>query len=390
MPGERPAGRRAGGLPLGRLWRLMRGHSRPVLIGIVLTGLGTLFGVVQPLLVKRVIDGAQHGGISGWLLVILLVLFVSQALVETLGHYLLERTGQGILLDLRSRLVAHLLRLRISVYDERRMGDLISRANTDTVVVREAVAYSFAAFLTSLIGAVGAVALMIYIDVRLFLLVVAAVLVASVGVFSALRRIRTTSEEGQATVGRMTADLERSLSAIRTVRANRAERREAERIDAHAQEAYRLGVRMARLNSVIAPAMELAVQGSVLVVLLVGGVLVAHGVTSLGSLVAFLLYATYLVMPLSQLIEASGIMQRGMGALDRVDAVFDLPRESDLDADSHGGHPSASANGTGGPLLGRETEERTAKRLVRVIPASTASTASTAARPSRRPGSRAL
>ncbi|MBL7496109.1 ABC transporter ATP-binding protein [Frankia sp. CNm7] len=302
------------------------------MLGVGLTVAGTLCGVIQPLLVKRVIDGAQHGGVASWLLITLLVLFVGEALINTLGHYLLERTGQGVLLGLRRRLVTHLLRLRISVYDERRMGDLISRANTDTVVVREAVAYSFAAFLTSLVGAFGAIALMIYIDARLFLLVVVAVTVAGVGVFTALRRIRTTSEQGQATLGRMTADLERSLAAIRTVRASRAEGREAERIDAHSREAYRLGVRMARLNSVIAPAMELAVQGSVLVVLLVGGVLVAHGVTSLGSLVAFLLYATYLVMPMSQLIEATGIMQRGMGALDRVDAVFALPREPELDA----------------------------------------------------------
>jgi ATP-binding cassette subfamily B protein len=312
---------------VGRLWRLLRGHTRSVLLGVTLTMIGTIAGVIQPLLVRRVIDGAAHGGVSGRLIGALLGLFVGQAVLDTFGHYLLERTGQGILYGLRTRLVRHLLRLRISVYDERRMGDLISRANTDTVVVREAVAYSFAAFLTSLIGAVGAVALMIYINVQLFALVVVAVLVAGAGVLAALRRIRTTSEEGQATVGRMTADLERSLTAIRTVRASRAEEREAARIDAHARDAYRLGIRMARLNSVIAPAMELAVQGSVLVVLLVGGVLVAHGATSLGTLVAFLLYATYLVMPLSQLIEAAGVMQRGLGALDRVDAVFALPRE---------------------------------------------------------------
>jgi ATP-binding cassette subfamily B protein len=334
----------------------MAGHSRIVTIGVSLTVIGTMCAVIQPLLVKRVIDAAQHGGISGWLLVVLLALFVGQALIDTAGHYLLERTGQGILLGLRTRLVDHLLRLRIRVYDERRMGDLISRANTDTVVVREAVAYSFATFLTSLIGALGAVALMIYIDARLFALVVGAVLVAGLFVLSALRRVRTTSEEGQATIGRMTADLERSLAAIRTVRASRAERREAARIDAHAQEAYRLGIRMARLNSVIAPAMGLAVQGSVLVVLLVGGVLVAHHVTSLGSLVAFLLYATYLVVPLSQLIECAGIMQRGLGALDRVDAVFDLPREPA--AEERTATPAAA--------------ERDGSRLVRILPADAA------------------
>lgn len=357
----------------------MRGHSRPVAVGVSLTVVGTLCAIVQPLLVKQVIDAAQHGGISGWLLVTLVCLFVGQAVIDTAGHYLLERTGQGILLGLRTRLVNHLLRLRISVYDERRMGDLISRANTDTVVVREAVAYSFATFLTSLIGALGAVVLMVYIDVRLFALVVGAVLFAGLFVLGALRRVRTTSEQGQASVGRMTADLERSLTAIRTVRASRAEQREADRIDVHAKEAYRLGVRMARLNSVIAPAMELAVQGSVLVVLLVGGVLVAHHVTSLGSLVAFLLYATYLVVPLSQLIESAGIMQRGLGALDRVDAVFDLPCEP-TEAPAATDAPSRRAGlerRAAGASLTADDDSGSAddqgSRLVRVLPPDAAS-----------------
>jgi ATP-binding cassette subfamily B protein len=344
----------------------MRGHSRPVALGVTLTVIGTLCAIVQPLLVKRVIDAAQHGGMSGWLLVLLLSLFVGQAVIDTAGHYLLERTGQGILLGLRTRLVNHLLRLRISVYDERRMGDLISRANTDTVVVREAVAYSFATFLTSLIGALGAVALMIYIDARLFALVVGAVLFAGVFVLGALRRVRTTSEQGQASVGRMTADLERSLTAIRTVRASRAEQREADRIGVHTKEAYRLGIRMARLNSVIAPAMELAIQGSVLVVLLVGGVLVAHHVTSLGSLVAFLLYATYLVVPLSQLIESAGIMQRGLGALDRVDAVFDLPREQDATGPAL--HDGPSGTGADAPAVGASPVDEVGGQLVRILP----------------------
>ncbi|MBX6389869.1 MAG: ABC transporter ATP-binding protein [Frankia sp.] len=356
----------------------MRGHRRVLLAGTVLTALGTLLGAIQPLLVKRVIDGAQqHGGVSGTLLLSLLVLFVAQALVETGGHYVLERAGQGVLRGLRSRLVRHLLRLRVPVYDGRRMGDLISRANTDTIVVREAVAFSFAALLTGVVGAAGAVALMIYIDYRLFLLVLAAVLIAGIGVVAGLRRIRTTSEQGQASVGRMTADLERSLAAIRTVRASRAEEREAERIDEHIDDAYRLGLRMAQLNALISPAMGLAVQGSILVVLLVGGVLVAQGGTSLGTLVAFLLYATYLVMPLSQMIEAAGVMQRGMGALDRVDAVFGLPRESDQDGTPTEPGPALATADAGGPAraAGQRAEaadigtDDAGSRLIRVIPA---------------------
>jgi ABC-type multidrug transport system fused ATPase/permease subunit len=56
-------------------------------------------------------------------------------------------------------------------------------------------------------------------------------------------------------------------------------------------------------------------------------VLVARGAMSLGDLVAFLLYATYLIMPLSEIIGALSAIQRGLGALTRVEAVFTFPRE---------------------------------------------------------------
>ncbi|WP_250280468.1 MULTISPECIES: ABC transporter ATP-binding protein [unclassified Frankia] len=316
-------------LRVGGLWRLLRGHGRPIGIATALTVLGTVLGVAQPLLVKNVIDAAQAGGVPGSLVALLFVLFVGQALADTLGNYLLERTGQVILLGLRIRLVDHLLRLRVGVYDKQRMGDLISRANSDTMLVREAVAYSFSALLTSAVGVIGAVAMMIWLDALLFLFVLLVVSLAGAMVLGVLVRIRIASERGQASVGSMTADLERALAAIRTVRASRAEKRESERIGGHARDAYRAGVRMAKLESVVAPSMQLAVQGSVLVVLLIGGVLVAKGSTSLGDLIAFLLYATYLVMPLSELFEEAGTLQRGMGGLQRVNEVFTLPREPD-------------------------------------------------------------
>ncbi len=332
---------------VAELWALLRGRRGAVAIATALTVVGTAVGVLQPLLVMRVIDAAQAGGIPGWLIGALLGLFVGQAMIDTAGHYLLERVGQGVLLGLRTSLIGHLLRLRMRVFDTRRIGDLISRANTDTTVVREAVAYSFTSLVTSVIGVVGAVALMIWLNPWLFLLVLGVVAVAGVVVFGALSRIRTVSERGQASVGGMTADLERALTAIRTVRANRAEGREAARIGDHAAAAYQAGIRMAKLDSIIAPAMQLAVQGSVLVVLLVGGILVARGSASLGSLVAFLLYATYLVMPLSQLIEAAATIQRGMGALSRVNAVFALPREGD-DEPVHGPLRPVAAAAPGG------------------------------------------
>ncbi|WP_235013680.1 ABC transporter ATP-binding protein, partial [Parafrankia sp. Ea1.12] len=325
-PGAGPPGPRPG---FGDLWRLLRGHGRLITFATTLTAFGTVIGLAQPLLVRAVIDAARAGGVPVLLIVVLVAVFLVEAAVDTWGHYLLECTGQRVLLGLRRRLIGHLLRLRIRVFDAERIGDLLSRSNADTTVVRDAVAYSLTTFVTSVIGVLAAIGLMVWLSPVLFGLVLVAVVVAGAIVLTALARVRAVSEQGQASIGRMTADLERALTAIRTVRASNAEERETERIGGHADDAYRAGLRMARLSAVIAPATQLAVQGSVLVVLLAGGVLVARGTTSLGDLVAFLLYATYLVMPLSQLIESAQTIQRGLGALTRVNVVFTMPPEEE-------------------------------------------------------------
>lgn len=314
---------------LTELWRLLRGHGQVVAFATMLTLVATAAGLIQPMLVRQVVDEAHSGVIAIWLIVTLMVVFAGQAMIEAFGRYLLDRTSQRVLLSLRLRLIRHLLGLHMPVFDRQRIGDLISRTSTDTVTVRMAVANSFSDLVTNSIGVLGAVVLMVLLDPLLFFLVLLVVLAASVVMVTILARIRVLAARNQASVGGMAAELERALTAIRTVRACRAEKRETERIGARAREANRSAVGLAKLDSLIAPAVELSVNGSVLVVLLIGGLRVAHGSMSLGDLVAFLLYVTYLVMPLSSLFHAMGAAQRGMGALERVNSALAMPGETE-------------------------------------------------------------
>lgn len=313
----------------GHLLRLVADHKVAVTIAVVLTIIGSGLGLVQPLLAREAVESAGRSELATGLLLGLAALFIGQALIDATGHFLLERTGEGIVLGLRRRMTSRLLRLRMSVYDEHRLGDLISRAGTDTTMLRNVVAQSFVDLATGLLTAVGAMALMLWIDPVLFALVASTVVLAALVVSSLLKGLRAASERAQHSVGAMAADLERALGGVRTVRASRAEDRECARIDERATSAYTAGVRTAKLASLMSPAVELAVQGSLLLVLLVGGMRVAGGDASLGDLVAFLLYATLLVVPLSGVFEAVGTLYKGLGALQRVREALALPVEDD-------------------------------------------------------------
>ena len=307
--------------------RILRGHRGTLVVGVTLTLVVSGLGLAQPLLVKRAIDHAGHTSVLWTNVALLLVLFAGQAAVQTVVRYVLARAGEGVVLGIRLHLIDQLLRLHMPAYDRHRVGDLVSRATTDSTALRRVVAEGFTEAVTGAIGMAGAVALMIWLDRVLFLIIAALVGVGGLIVLSVVRRLQDSSFRIQQSTGEMASDLERALGAIRTVRACGAEPRESARIGTQAKSAYAASVRMAKLDALVAPAGQLAVNGSFLLVLLVGGLRVANGATSVGDLVAFLLYMTFLLGPVTSVFEAASIVQQGTGALRRINEALALPRE---------------------------------------------------------------
>jgi ATP-binding cassette subfamily B protein/ATP-binding cassette subfamily C protein len=309
------------------MYRLTAGHRAAITVAAVLALAGSALGLAQPLVAKHVVDASGHGQVLWPLLALLGALFVTEAVTGAVGHFVLERMGEGVVRQLRHGLVGRLLRLEMREYDRHRTGDLISRVTADTTLLREVVSQALVDMVTGSLAAAGAIVLMAWLDPLLLLMVAATVAAAAVIVASLLAGIRRASEHMQHAVGDIAAALERALGALPMVRVHRAEEREAAAIGGCVEAAYGAGVRTAKLASVMSPAVELAVQGSFLIVLVIGGLRVNAHAGSLGDLVAFLLYASYLVLPLSSVFHAVGLVQRGMGAYQRIEEALCLPVE---------------------------------------------------------------
>lgn len=356
----RKAQREGGGSTRGAvvvMFRLTNGHRSSMTVATVLTLVGSVLGLAQPLVAKSIVDATGSGRI-GWPLLFLAALFVAEAATGAVGRFVLERMGERIVRGLRRSLVGHLLRLEMREYDRHRTGDLISRVTADTTLLREVVSQALVDLVTGSLVAVGAVALMVWIDPLLLLLVTVTIAVAALVVTSLLAGIRAASERMQGAVGAIAAELERALGALPMVRVHRAEEREAERIGECVDAAYGAGVRTARLASVMSPAVELAVQGSFLLVLVIGGLRVNGHANSLGDLVAFLLYASYLVVPLSSVFRAVGLIQRGMGAYRRIEEALALQAEPlrPVAAPAETTPPSLHGTGGNGSVAEEESE----------------------------------
>ena len=319
----------AGAPGLRALSPYLREHRGALLAVAALALVGSAGALLQPLLVRRVLRAVQERGALGRPVLLLLAVVVGAALLGGVERYLLQRTAEGVVLRTRTRLAAHLLRLPVAEHDRRRTGDLLSRVGADTTLLRAVVTSGLVEAASSVLIVIGAAVGMALLDPVLLLVTLVAVGAGLGLVLTASRRVRALSAEAQASVGAMTAAVERALTAVRTIRASGAESRETAAVTASATAAYSAGLRTARLQAAVAPAGSLAVQGSFLLVLGLGGARVARGAITVADLVAFVLYLFLLVLPLGQALQAWTTLQTGLGALSRVEEVLALPAEQD-------------------------------------------------------------
>jgi ATP-binding cassette, subfamily B, bacterial len=308
-------------------------HRRILGVVVVLSVLGAAASLAQPLLVAQVITVVQAGQALGMLVWVLVGLVVASALLSGFQHYLLQRTGTSVVLSARRQLVRKMLRLPISEYDTRRTGDLVSRVGSDTTLLYAVITQGLVDAVGGSLVFVGALIAMLIIDPILLGLTVAVIAVAIVTVVTLSRRIRVASRKQQEKVGDLAASVERSLSAVRTVRASNATDREVAAIEKDAEGAWRMGLEVAKISALVVPISGIALQVALLVVLGVGGFRVASEAITVANLVAFILFLFMMIMPLGQAFGAINSVNQALGALGRIQEIVNLPGETDGDRD---------------------------------------------------------
>ena len=328
-PGKKDSGPKA---KFSQLWPYMEEQSRLLIFAVILSLLSASVNLAQPLVVGNIISTVQEGSDVIPLALVLLGITLLSAVAGGAMYYVLAKAGEGVVFSARSKLSTRLLRLPIFEYDLRRTGDLVSRVGSDTTLLRAALTQGLVDGAGGALLFIGSVVAMAVIDWLLLLitLLMISIAVAAIGVTS--RRIRAATTKAQERVGNMSASVERALSAVRTIRASRAESRESAQIQTDATEAYSQGVKIAGINSWVTPIGGLAANGAFIVVLGVGGYRVASGQTEVASLITFILLMFIMIRPVGQFFGAYSSVQSALGALARIQEILDIPLE-DTDAE---------------------------------------------------------
>lgn len=297
---------------------------------LLISLLSTAVGLSQPYLSKLLIDNALLPRNLNALIAIaaaMIAVTIGGFLINIIASYRHVALSAAMLYDIRVALLRHLQSLSPRFYSGFRLGDLMSRLNSDVSDVQRAAGDTLLSVLTNLLFLIGCAGMMIWLDWRLF--VIGTVLVpAAVWVFLRLQQrvtalTRDMRERG-ADLGSLLVD---TVMGMRAVAALGAEDHEIARFGSRnrAFVSTMLRMQLASFNTGAIPGTLLALSTSAAT--LYGGWQIIEGRMTIGALVAFIAYQARLFGPIQSLLGLSAGLASTRVSLARIFELFDTPAE---------------------------------------------------------------
>jgi ATP-binding cassette, subfamily B, bacterial AbcA/BmrA len=294
------------------------------LIGSLIT---TLVGLSIPLLTRELVDGFSVDSISVVLIVILGVVFILQAVIDGLSMYLLAYVGQKIVAKLREKMWFKLLRLPVNYFDKKTSGESVSRVVNDTGIVKDLISQHFPNFISGIITIIGALIILFIMDWKMTLLMFISVPVTAAILIPLGRKMAKISRGLQDETATFTGSVQQTLSEIRLMKASNAEKMEEAKGLSGINTLLGFGLRESRIFAMIGPLIYLVIMVVIVMIIGYGGIRVAEGTMTTGSLVAFLLYLFQIIFPITSFTMFFTQLQKAKGATERIIDILEIPLE---------------------------------------------------------------
>jgi ATP-binding cassette subfamily B protein len=253
-----------------------------------------------------------------------LLLVIAALAASTFSRaYLVAWLGERVTADLRNAVFENVLRLSPAFFETTRIGEILSRLSADTSVVQTIVGSSTSMALRNALMLVGGTVMMAITSPKLtgLALAVVPIVVAPIVIFG--RKVRGLSRASQDRLGDASADIEETLSAMRTVQAYNREAADTARVGSRIETAFDVAIRRSWTRSLLAAAVILLVFAAVGAVLWIGGHDAIAGRISAGDLSAFVFYAVVVAAAVGAISEFTADLQRAAGAAERLFELLD-------------------------------------------------------------------
>lgn len=271
----------------------------------------------------------------GMTLALALSLYLMAGMLAWVQARLLNVTVQRTVVALRTDVENKIHRLPLSYFDSRQRGEILSRVTNDVDNIQTSLQMSINQLLSSMLTLVAVLAMMLSISPLLAVITLATVPLSLWVTRAIARRSQRLFVAQWANTGKLNAHIEETYSGFTIVKTY-GHRAEAEAVFADRNaEVYRSAFGAQFFSGLVSPATAFIGNLSYVAVAVVGGLKVASGGLTLGSIQAFSQYVRQFNQPLTQVSAMYNTLQSGLASAER---VFEL-----LDADEETPDPLAAA-----------------------------------------------
>ncbi len=254
---------------------------------------------------------------------VLVVIFLAQAVFIFFRHYYMTWLGERVVTDLRVDLYRHLATMPQSYFHHTRTGELLSRLADDVTKLQSTVGQDLSIFLRNVLMLIGGLAILFYMNWLLTAAMLAVVPALMIAANYWSRIIREISRQAQDELAKASGALQEGLAAIETVQAFTREDFEVSRYGATLEETFKLFLRRTLARSWFAGVISFLAFSAIAGVFWLGGSMVIEGTISASNLMSFLLYTLIVAGAVGALAELFGGLQSTIGATGRIFEILD-------------------------------------------------------------------
>lgn len=325
---------------LGGIFSFVKPYRGKFIIGLIFLLLSSLTLLTFPFVAGKLIDTAEG---KTWLVndvntiaFMLLGILAVQSVFSFFRVWLFAQVSEQSMRDIRQALYAKLVRLPMTFFDKRRTGELISRITADVSQLQDTFSTTLAELFRQVITLVAGV-IFLFVNtpkLTLFMLGTFPVLVLIAMIFG--RFIRRLSKKAQDELAAANVIVEETLQSIATVKSFVGEAYESNRYSGGLGRVVRVALTAAKYRGAFISFIIFALFGGIVGVMWYGASLVSSGEMSVGELVSFVLYTTFIGGSIAGLGDIYSQLQKAIGSSERVleilseDSEPDQGRSSDL------------------------------------------------------------
>ena len=268
----------------------------------------------------------------GHVLLLMVGLLVAAMVLNFLQGFVLTRVVQRLVYRMRAQVSDKLDRLPLSFFDRQPRGELLSRVTNDVDNIQQTLQQTLSQLLNAIMMMIGVLIMMVPISWVLTLITL--VLIPVSGVIATLigRRSQKRFAKVWESTGDLSGQVEEAFTGHALVKVFGRQREVMERFNTTNTTLFKAAFGAQFISMIIMPLVVFIGNVNYVVVAVLGGLWVAQGTMSLGSVQAFIQYSRQFSQPIGQVASMANLLQSGVASAERVFEVLDAPEQiPDLD-----------------------------------------------------------